>query len=398
VSLAFLAALATAPALLASARDDYDKGLGFVAAGKWEQARHAFENAIADKPKSSGRRGGYFPHYMLGVALQGGGSCRPALDAWAEEERQGEIRGEKPEADMHARQQGCRELLASLDQLAARIAAGAQEAQPQAAELARRATSSPIARDAVVAAGVDPTAAATQLTGIANAARTAAAAERRQQLEDLDASLAALRTKLRRALDNVVGAEEASRAAHDAAAAAAATLHRELKAVEPLLADAALAARSPDKVQRLGKLVKAANAALATAPAAELKRRTNELRALRVELSKAPPPPSPALAQAVSSFLHGDDAGTLALLAGLTPGGPAEAAHVCLLRGAALYDQSVAAARGDDAALDEARAALTGCPWREQGLTLSPRIFSPRFVMFAQSLEPAPSPSPAPSP
>jgi hypothetical protein len=71
-----------------------------------------------------------------------------------------------------------------------------------------------------------------------------------------------------------------------------------------------------------------------------------------------------------------------------------EAAHVCLLRGAALFDQAVAGSEGGAPDLAAARAALTGCPYREQGLALSPRVFSPRFALFAGSLAPSPAPSP----
>jgi hypothetical protein len=99
-----------------------------------------------------------------------------------------------------------------------------------------------------------------------------------------------------------------------------------------------------------------------------------------------PVAPPAALAQAAAAFMAGDAAATLAALDGFKAASPMAAAHACLLRAAALHAQALAAAGAGEPQLDGARAALTGCAWRTQGLTLSPRVFSPRFAVFAESV------------
>ncbi len=319
--------------------DPYEQGVAALGGGRWLAARQAFERAIADKPKSSKRHGGYFPYYMLGVAWQGEGSCRRALDSWAEEERQGEIQGSSAAANMRTRQQGCQQLLTQLDQLATRIGQDAAALGPQLTDLLQRAaaSSSTAGRAAPQQAGISGDAVRGELAGMAAAARAAADEEGRQKLQDLDNRLAALRRQIAATAERIRSADAAEAAARAAAARRAA------------------------------------------------EQRAREAQAAR---ERQVAHPSPALVTAVTAFVHGDAAATLAALSSLEPATPLEAAHSCLLRGAALFDQATAAAHGGPPELAEARQALAGCGWREQGLTLAPRVFSPRFAVFAQSVGP----------
>ena len=100
---------------------------------------------------------------------------------------------------------------------------------------------------------------------------------------------------------------------------------------------------------------------------------------------RAAAPPA-ALAQAAGAFLRGDATAALAALDAFRPANPLERAHACLLRAATLHQQAVAAATSTDPDLAATRAALAACAWREQRLVLSPLVFSPRFVLLAQSV------------
>ena len=332
---ALLAAL-VAPRALHAAASDYEQGVALLAAGRWDEARQALERSIASKPTSTAKRDGYFPYYQLGIAWQGNGSCRRALELWGEEERQGQIQKSPRIGDLRSRQQGCKQLLAQLDQLAARIAQGATELQPLVNQLEQRSASAraPEARALPAARNLAPAALRAELAGMSDKARMAAESEGRQKLQDLDARITAL--------------------------------HRDIPATIQAIADADV---------------------VAAASAAEAARRAAAERAARQPApAAAPAAPSAGLVQAVNAFLQGDAATALAALDALHTRSKLESAHACLLRAAALHQQALQQAGTREPVLDPARQALIGCRWREQGLTLSPKIFSPRFAVFAEAI------------
>jgi len=330
-----LGALAPLPARAAT-HDDYSTGIALLSAGRYDEARQAFERAIGAKPQSSSRHD-YFPYYELGIAWQGAGSCRRALDAWGEEERQGEIAKGKQGADLHARQQGCKQLLAQMDQLAGRIEQEASAALPLVAQLEAKASAARTAeaRGTLSRSGLVPGTLRAELQQMGAQAHAAANDEGRQKLQDLEARLTALRRDVPATIE-AMGAADA-RAGERAVA------------------------------ERHAAETRAAKRAAAAAPAAASK-------------------PPAALVTAVNAFLRGDAPATLQAVDGFQAASPLAAAHACLLRAAALHAQALATAGGGAPQLDAARQALTGCAWREQGLQLSPRIFSPRFAVFAQAI------------
>ena len=228
---AALVAVAVAVAMLAAlpqraraaSANDYDQGVSLLGAGRWDEARQAFERAVASKPTSSAKRDGYFPYYQLGVAWQ---RLLPVARSTSGARRSSRARSRRARRSATcAHASGCKQLLAQLDQLAARIAQGASELQPLVNQLEQRAASarSPAARDIPAAHNLSPAALRGEFAGMGAQAKSAADSEGRQKLQDLDARVTALRRDVPAAIQAIADADvDASAHAADAARRAAA--------------------------------------------------------------------------------------------------------------------------------------------------------------------------------
>jgi hypothetical protein len=89
----------------------YKSGLDAVENQDWNQVDTLMQRAIAEKPEEKRRgvfrRGGYFPHYYLGLARYYRGDCPGALASWAESENQGVIIGRSEYAELLRLQSDC---------------------------------------------------------------------------------------------------------------------------------------------------------------------------------------------------------------------------------------------------------------------------------------------------
>lgn len=376
-ALPLLALLLVPPAAFASARNDYDAAITAANARRWDESRRLLERAIAEKPKSAKGRGGYFPYFYLGVAWQGAGSCRRALDAWAEEERQGAIAGNPLANDLRVRITQCRTVLSALDEAAAGVEREAAALLPQLARVqsAAAAARTSAARGVLAEQRVSAETVRRLVDQVKAEARPAAAAEGRDKLLELRRQVTTMSQQLDGAEQLIAQHEAAARSSEQTANAGAALRHEMGNSRRAL--DGASPGAAAD---RLREQLAAAETALRRGNPGELVRMTTALRSLRGRLPRAPSEPSAELSRAVERFLAGDGSGTLAALADHQPKSPLETAHHCLLRAAVLFDNG---------AREEAQQALAACPWQREKLVLSDRFFSPEFVALAAAV-PAP--------
>lgn len=93
--------------------DFYKTGLAARDAGDWQQVEKMMRRAIELKPEEKRRllmrRGGYFPHFYLGLARYRQGDCTGAMAAWDESERQAAIVGKEEYLELSQMQADCRD-------------------------------------------------------------------------------------------------------------------------------------------------------------------------------------------------------------------------------------------------------------------------------------------------
>ena len=85
----FVALMLPAAQAGADWRNDYDRGLKAIDAGRWAEAESAFRAALGDDPQSNARKRfqgvvikAYVPHYYAGLAAYRQGNCQRALEYW----------------------------------------------------------------------------------------------------------------------------------------------------------------------------------------------------------------------------------------------------------------------------------------------------------------------------
>ncbi len=91
----------------------YRTGLTAAETGDWAQVdkmmRRAIEGRSEEKQRRLLRRGGYFPHFYLGLARYYLGDCPGALASWTESEGQGAIVGRDEFAELLRLQADCQQ-------------------------------------------------------------------------------------------------------------------------------------------------------------------------------------------------------------------------------------------------------------------------------------------------
>jgi hypothetical protein len=91
----------------------YRTGLSAAETNDWALVEDMMRRAIADQSEEKAHmllhRGGYFPHYYLGLARYHLGDCPGALASWAESEHQGAIVGRDEYLDLLRLRKDCQE-------------------------------------------------------------------------------------------------------------------------------------------------------------------------------------------------------------------------------------------------------------------------------------------------
>ncbi len=378
------------PARAADFLEFYKLGLSAAEAEQWTQAAEMMRRAIADQPTARAkvkksfffRR--YLPHFYLGKALFESGDCRGALDAWQESESQGVVLRFPEYAQLEEGRTACRQM-SNLESALEEALQAVKRAEVSAVESRQGLTALPISDSVTKELRDRQTAAEARLDRVG--ARLTAG----------DVALAEVQEAARVAVTTRREFVELARLASGHRATQAQQIHTAMTAkVEPLVEEARqeLAASEylrpyPTSVARSRLAVEQAlehARALqdSSLSKSEIEALESELEAVTMALRQATSPPPASLTAAAEAFLNRDYAGVLLALATSEFSTPRAAAHVHLLRAAAMFSLYQVTGGSDESLLEGARTEVLACKRVDPQQIPPIAIFSPSFLAFFQ--------------
>lgn len=378
---ALLLGFATSPAL-ADYKETYKKGLDAVQDRKWSEAARLMQQAVAEKPTEGetirlyGQRfETYFPHYYLGVALQGSGNCEAAVKEFKESESQGAIRESGEYKNLTKSRTACEAQMAKAAPFTPAAtptptkpptpdpAAVAKATQTAEAEIKR-------ADDALLALGALQTDPLLSGTWAQEAALGPAHQRARDSLTQANARLAEGRSR------SDLGALEQARTLGKQAADLAEGVKGDATRKRSDLRSAQF--RAEEEARR-----KAATAAT-SAPSTPVP--ATPTTATSAPGPTAPAGPPPHLLAAAQAYFAGQYRRAAELLPEAESLGGKAATHGVALRAAARYASFVATGEKDQALLEQARADLKTLRRLDSAFALDGQSFSPKVVAFFRSM------------
>lgn len=383
----------------AGLRDTYNQALDAIGDKQWQRAERLLREAIAQRPTEAKRLPlkrmlyPYLPHYFLGFAHSQRGDCRAALAEWKISIDQRAILGLDASAQLQKNRAICQQRIDRLQQLSAATKSALTDAAAKAERLAAPSRAPLLALGWEGGSG--------SLGQRLDAARlliaeTGGKLEQAVAAQDVQGATQAHQSALaaQELLDSAL--TDADRFAGQMAAK---SLERRVRANEvrefAARVDELLRARSPlppglrGQRQQLESLLSVAQGLPSTATLEQIEGLERRLGSFESELERAKSPPPGKLRSGAIAFLRGDYETVLERLAEITYRDAKALAHSLLLRSAAAFALHLAGGESAIDLLEQARQDVIAAKTAVPDLVPAPKAFSPRYVRFFDSVEPA---------
>ena len=385
----------------------YKAGTQAIESGAWSRAENHMRSAIAARPESRlrlpfhGYLHPYVPWYYLGVALFELGDCEGALSAWQTARNQGIIQ-KRPrlEGDVRTKVGACRAREAQANEARRESREWIQLAREAAAEVREMVTppeisarwkggASPLA-DRYDRARESLATAEKLATDGRGRQRAARYREAKSMAAEALSQFRVLRAEAGRLREEVEAESEVARAGDEILTALRVRAARALQRapeLDPypreLASHRAALQRAIDASRLLG----------AQAAAAKIDNAAARLSTAIDRFQAAAAAPAPELVLAAEALLIGDDDAVVLVLESFQFRDSRSRSHAHLLLAAARFNLFLEGGERDELLLESARFDARAARQMNDGLVLSERTFSPRFVRFVDQIPLASTPS-----